>query len=225
LTEGLFISQLTAISNRMGKLQIMMLSSNLTLGACTVFGIRGGTEQPRYTIEQHLGSVEIRNYGPRTAAEANVTAGEIEARSAGFRKLAHYIFGGNVVHRGIPMTAPVSQQGQQIAMTAPVAQAGSGQGEWTIRFFLPRDLPEASAPEPLDRSIKIIAVPAATMAVKRFSGTPGTKAVAVARGELFEALRGSSWQVAGEPVAWFYDPPWTIPPLRRNEVAVEVKRR
>jgi hypothetical protein len=173
LHGGLFTSHLTAISDRMEKLRTMALLSNLALGACSVFGIRSGTEEPRYTITEELGGVEIRDYGPRAAAETTVAAGEIEARSAGFRKLAHYIFGGNVAHRSIAMTAPVSQQGQQIAMTAPVAQASTGQGEWTIRFYLPSDMPAASAPEPLDRSVKIVAVPGATMAVKRFSGTPG----------------------------------------------------
>ena len=29
----------------------------------------------------------------------------------------------------------------------------------------------------------------------------------------------------GDPVVWFYDPPWTLPPLRRNEVAVRVTRQ
>ncbi|HEY2195594.1 MAG TPA: hypothetical protein VGH76_25280 [Actinomycetospora sp.] len=28
--------------------------------------------------------------------------------------------------------------------------------------------------------------------------------------------------VVGEPVAWFYDPPWTLPFRRRNEIAVPV---
>ena len=29
--------------------------------------------------------------------------------------------------------------------------------------------------------------------------------------------------VIGDPVAWFYDPPWTLPFLRRNEIAVPVR--
>jgi hypothetical protein len=38
-------------------------------------------------------------------------------------------------------------------------------------------------------------------------------------------LPATRWEAAGEPVAWFYDPPWTIPALRRNEVAVPVAPR
>jgi hypothetical protein len=45
------------------------LLSNLLLGACTVFGIRGGTEEPPpYQVVDHIGVVEIRQYNTRTAA-------------------------------------------------------------------------------------------------------------------------------------------------------------
>jgi len=42
---------------------------------------------------------------------------------------------------------------------------------------------------------------------------------------LARALEGSPWIAVGEPVALFYDPPWTLPFLRRNEVAVRVEPR
>ena len=35
-------------------------------------------------------------------------------------------------------------------------------------------------------------------------------------------LDASAWRASGEPQGWFYDPPWTIPFRRRNEVAVSV---
>ena len=68
-------------------------------------------------------------------------------------------------------------------------------------------------------------LPPETVAVLRFSGTPSPDAVAARTGELVKALAASAWQPAGAPVAWFYDPPWTIPSLRRNEVAVPVSPR
>jgi hypothetical protein len=40
--------------------------------------------------------------------------------------------------------------------------------------------------------------------------------------ELEQALRATSWRASGPAVDWFYDPPWTLPMLRRNEVAVPV---
>ena len=38
--------------------------------------------------------------------------------------------------------------------------------------------------------------------------------------ELDRVLEESNWRAVGEPTTLFYDPPWTIPFLRRNEVAV-----
>ncbi len=62
------------------------------------------------------------------------------------------------------------------------------------------------------------------MAVLRFSGDRGAAAVAARTAELVEVLRDNGIEPAGEPVAWFYDPPWTLPFRRRNEIAVPVKR-
>ncbi len=76
-------------------MRVALLLSNLLLGACTVFGVRSGTEEPPYTVSEHLGPIEVRQYGARTAAEITVTDDEVAARSDGFRKLARYIFGSN----------------------------------------------------------------------------------------------------------------------------------
>jgi hypothetical protein len=209
----------------MEKLRVATLFSNLLLGACSVFGVRNGTEEPPYQVLDQIGTVEIRQYSARAAAETTVANDEVAARSDGFRKLAKYIFGGNAGQQSIPMTAPVSQAGQQTSMTAPVAQTSSGGNQWEIRFYLPAGMTEATAPKPLDPSVRIITVPPTSMAVLRFSGSPTPQAVASKDAQLLDALRGSRWKAERDPVSWFYDPPWTIPPLRRNEVAVEVKRQ
>ena len=206
------------------------LLGSLLLGACSAFGIRSGTEEPRYATAERLGDVEIRRYAPRLAAETVVPGDAYSARGEGFRRLAGYIFGGNAGGRRIDMTAPVAQasagSGERIAMTAPVAQApatqASGEGGWTVRFFLPAALTDPPAPN--DARVRIVPVPEETMAVLRFSGTATEAAVAERTKALLAALSGTAWRPAGEPVAWFYDPPWTLPPLRRNEVAVPVAR-
>jgi hypothetical protein len=65
-------------------------------------------------------------------------------------------------------------------------------------------------------------VPRLTYAVYRFSGIPGAAPVETARVVLLRQLTGSDWVVEGQVVDWFYDPPWTLPWVRRNEVAVPV---
>ena len=189
----------------------------------TIVGIRHGTEEPQFTVERRFGDVEIRRYGSRIAAETTIEANEESARSEGFRRLARYIFGGNKGSTKIAMTAPVAQeQGQKIAMTAPVAAQRCGTGQWVIRFFMPSNHSMDTLPTPNDERVRLVYVPGERMAVLRFSGVASPSAVAARTEELRKALRDNDIEVAGEPLTWFYDPPWTIPFRRRNEVAVSV---
>jgi hypothetical protein len=197
-------------------------------GAGTVVGYRHGTKEPDYSAERLTRTVEIRRYGARIAAETTVAADEAGARNTGFRRLARYIFGANHAHEKIVMTAPVSQQsstkqGEKIAMTVPVSQASAGDGEWVIRFFMPADESLESLPKPDDAEVRLVNVPPQTIAVRRFTGSPTRRAVASQTAELMNTLRDIGFEAVDTPAAWFYDPPWTVPALRRNEIAVLVE--
>ena len=77
-------------------------------------------------------------------------------------------------------------------------------------------------PTPNDERVRLVHVPGEQMAVLRFPGVANPSTVAERTGELLKTLRDNKIEVAGEPLTWFYDPPWTIPFRRRNEVAVSV---
>jgi len=204
-------------------IRAMSLLGALLVSACSVVGIRSGTEEPRYEVTGRIGPAELRTYAPRLAAETLVPGTAEAARGEGFRRLAGYIFGGNAGGARIAMTAPVAQApGERIAMTAPVSQTPAAEG-WSIRFFLPADL--SDPPAPRDARVRIVTVPAETVAVLRFSGVATEAAVAAQRERLLALLVPSGWAPSGPSVTWFYDPPWTLPPLRRNEVAVPVTQR
>jgi len=197
----------------------------ILIAGCSVFGTRGDTETPDYEVVRTLTSgVEIRRYGERLAAETAVEATP-GARNAAFRRLADYIFGGNADERKIAMTAPVATAAAPPAagerLPAPVATAAAG-GELVMRFFLPTAIAPDEAPAPRDPRVRLVAVPAETLAVMRFSGRPSDARVAEKTDELLAALDRAGIEPAGRPEAFFYDPPWTLPPLRRNEVAVPV---
>lgn len=189
-------------------------------------GIRAGIEEPRYERVEQIGDIEIRRYAPRLAAETTVTGDTMDARNEGFRRVAGYIFGGNTGKASIAMTAPVAQTAasQKIAMTAPVAQTAGGPGAWRVQFFMPARYSRDTLPVPNDPSVRIVELPAQDYAVLRFSGGRDGKAVAAHTAALTSALQGTRWRVTGEPTAWFYDPPWTVPFMRRNEVAAPVAR-
>jgi hypothetical protein len=202
--------------------RLATIASTLLLSACSVVGVRSGTEEPRFEALGTEAGLEIRRYAPRLAAETTVAAEEAAARNEGFSRLARYIFGANQGSAKIAMTAPVAQEPARIAMTAPVAQQATADG-FRIRFFLPASLRDP--PPPNDPRVTIAVVPGETVAVLRFSGVPNPDAVAEARAQLLATLPRTRWAAGGDPVAWFYDPPWTIPALRRNEVAVPVSPR
>ncbi len=215
---------------------ILALASGAFLTACSAFGVRTVDEPPHRKLAQ-LGEIEIRSYGPRLAAETVVAGDQIAARSKGFRRLANYIFGANRAPLGIATNAPVTQAitdrvtrkqadaSASIAMTAPVDQAQDLNGGWRIRFFMPAHYRPETLPEPLDDAVRIVTVPTETVAVLRYSGVASARAVRIANTQLLQALAGTAWSALGTPMAWFYDPPWTIPPLRRNEAVVQVTRR
>ncbi|MCA6289345.1 SOUL family heme-binding protein [Phenylobacterium sp.] len=201
----------------------------LLAGIGQLVGIRAGTEQPPYEVLGRIGDAEIRRYAPQIAAET-VVEGPVEtARNEGFRRVAGYIFGDNTAKASVAMTAPVVQGrepsggSQSIAMTAPVVQQPAGAESWSIQFIMPAKYTMATLPQPNDPRVRLVEIPARTFAVVRFSGLGRDDAVARHEKALDAALAGSSWRAVGEPVTWYYDPPWTVPFLRRNEVARPVE--
>ncbi|WP_059021129.1 heme-binding protein [Mycobacterium sp. M26] len=190
----------------------------------TIVGIRHGTEEPDYTVVREIDGVQIRRYGTRIAAETTVdAANEESSRNEGFRRLARFIFGSNSAKDKIAMTAPVAQQqSQKIAMTAPVATQRGSTGDWVIQFFMPSKYTMDTLPTPKDERVRLVEVPGETVAVLRFNGSYGPDAVAGKTSQLLDTLRRNNIDTIGEPRSWFYDPPWTVPFLRRNEVLVTV---
>ncbi len=181
-----------------------------------VIGIRGLYEQPRYTVVERLsGSVEVRDYAPRVAAETDDDGNG----SIAFQRLFRYIAGANTADTKIAMTAPVAQRNVLIAMTVPVQSTKAG---GVMRFFLPREVAANGPPQPLDSNVRIVTVPAERLAVLRFTGIADRASVQAHNSLLLAALAKAGRTVQGAPFLLTYDAPFTIPFFRRNEVAVDI---
>ncbi|MFO1150460.1 MAG: heme-binding protein [Alsobacter sp.] len=182
------------------------------------------TEQPAYRVEARSGDFEVRLYAPMVVAEVSVGGTRDAAVNEGFRILAGYIFGANEPAAKIAMTAPVTQQaGERIAMTAPVTQAGTA-GGWIVRFTMPASWTLQTLPRPKDNRIRIVPVPERRMAAVRFSGLRTDARLQGEAERLEDFVRSRKLQPQGPAVYAYYDPPWTLPFLRRNEVLQEVRR-
>jgi hypothetical protein len=197
------------------------------VAAAVVAGIAAGpvlsrVEQPDYKVEKQEGSIEIRSYGPMIAAEAVVQGERKSAINEGFRLIAGYIFGKNEPQAKIEMTAPVEQQkSQKIAMTAPVTQQGQ-ENSWTVRFIMPKSWTMQTLPAPSDPRVKLEPLPARRFLVLTFSGLARDDAIMRRTAELREYAASQKLATVGEPVLAFYNPPWTLPMLRRNEIMLEL---
>lgn len=191
-------------------------------------GYAMATEEPAYTVTEESAPFELRTYQPRIVAEVVVSGSMDEASSMGFRLLANYIFGNNTAGGGgsekIEMTAPVGMEprSEKISMTAPVSMQ-ENDGRWRVSFVMPSHYTLETLPRPNNAAVTIRQIPETRYAVIRFSGLTGADKVAQKTADLNEWVAGKSLQPVGAPELARYNPPWTLPFLRRNEVMLEVQ--
>lgn len=197
------------------------ITAAISIGTWPVFN---RIEEPRHTIEYQVGALEIRSYEGVIAAEVEIRGERTTAINQGFSILAGYIFGSNKSTRKIGMTAPVTQQGgEKIAMTAPVTQQAEGD-VWKVRFMMPAHFTRETLPEPNDARVRIVVDEPKRFAAVRFSGLANDARIAEERAKLLVFVADQKREATGAPVLAFYNPPWTLPFLRRNEIMVEINR-
>jgi len=175
--------------------------------------IQSSAETIPYSIKGTKGEIEFRQYPALVLATADNSQND-----AGFNLLFAYISGSNKPREKIPMTAPVITS-QKIPMTAPVVSDAT-----SMSFVMPAGKTREETPDPLDSRVRITTLPAREVAVIRFSGYASPQEVDAATSRLQEALKNEGILTVGEPFLMRYDSPWTPGFLRRNEVAIEIRR-
>lgn len=185
---------------------------------------------------------EVRDYEPGVmAATVSRSSSDGDGDSGrddnSFMTLASYI--------GV-MGTPRNDRSERIAMTAPVVSAATSAGSDTdssrkamlMGFVLPKKYNGGTEtgttgprpPDPANRAVEIVQRPRKTFAVLTFSGGWGSMPYEAETQQLLEALRveKNAKYTAAEPLnveIYRYNPPWTLPFLRKNEVAIEVVQR
>ena len=203
---------------------------SLFLTGCSVFGIRS-EESPGYEILIKNENMEIRQYAPYIVATTFVDGSFKDSQGKGFRILAGYIFGSNEKSSKISMTAPVvmnprESQSEKIAMTAPVTQSPKGNG-WEMSFTMPSKYSKIEdLPKPKDSNISFKQIESQPMAVISFTGfwseEKNSKMADQLRAWIVEQ---GQYEIVSAAKFAGYDPPWTLPFLRRNEMMIELKKR
>jgi SOUL heme-binding protein len=204
-------------------------------------------EEPRFTSIFKAGSFEVRQYAPMLVAETVVDGDMDEASTRGFRKIADFIFGNNQSAQTggsakIAMTAPVTQEPQlekseKIAMTAPVTMGAAnnttdsnttdsnmaGSNKWRIHFVMPSKYTMANIPQPKNADVKLREIPGKYFAVYNYTGFNTKSQVQAKTDELVAWVREKNLKALSSPQLSRYDPPWTLPMFRRNEIMIEIE--
>ena len=109
-------------------------------------------EEPRYTVIESHGRIEVREYAPMIVAETHVSGIRKEAIRQGFRRIAAYIFGSNTPAQKIAMTAPITQQ--QTSIPCDSAEPVDRQA-WIVRFAMSATYILETLPAPNDSRVKL----------------------------------------------------------------------
>ena len=214
-----------------------ILTMGLTAGSMAM-----AVEEPKFEVTAQDGSYEVRRYAPVIVAETHVEGDMDAASRQGFKLIADYIFGNNQLAGTAPdkasekiaMTAPVTAEpvaaSGKIAMTAPVtvepvaaAASMASATQWRIHFVMPSQYSMQTLPKPNNEAVKLRAVPARTFAVLSYSGFNTASRVQEKTDELALWMKSKNLQAVGVPQLARYDPPWTLPMWRRNEIQMEIK--
>jgi hypothetical protein len=176
-------------------------------------------ETPSYTVVTKRDKYEVRRYAPQLWAQVEYqvdpSADFSDKTSVGFESLFQYIVGRNQKQVKIPMTAPVIMQ-----------QSSTVSGRRHMAFIMPasRFTSLDQLPQPTNANVKLIAVTdPRLLACITFNMGLNSKRVAEREAELREATTADrvglvngidAVRVGG------YNPPWTLPWLRTNEICV-----
>ncbi|MBK9348460.1 MAG: heme-binding protein [Burkholderiales bacterium] len=195
-------------------------------------------EEPKFETVQREAKFEVRQYAPFIVAETWVEGDMDTASNRGFKRIADFIFGNNTTAQGaqsakVAMTVPVTLEPQststKVAMTAPVAlqpEPGgpgmTGAQRWRVHFVMPSQYTMATLPVPNNSAVSLREVPAKKVAVATYSGFNTESRVEEEAQALVAWMQARNFTPAGPPQLARYNPPWTLPVWRRNEIHIEI---
>lgn len=184
-----------------------------------------GLVGPKYTVVVQGEGYEIRDYDSYTVASTSMSKigepysmDDIGKGGAAFNALAAYLFGGN-------------DEGKVMDMTTPVSTTSMGEMRFYLKGDSVSDFPQPLLPEGTfneQGAVKLVEIPPARLAVKKFTGFVTEGEVARQKDALLSALALDGVEVDAPHGAVIphiilqYNPPYTIPIIRRNEIAIPV---
>ncbi len=169
-------------------------------------------EEPSYNLILSQEPFELRDYDEFIVAETYLNGSFDTASRKGFRRVASYIFGGNIGLDG---------KSEKIQMTAPVTVTPVDE-EWILHFVMPKNYNISDLPIPNDSNVKIRKVERHYAAVIVFSGWTTDSKIRKKTDQLKDWIAYKNYKINGPVQVARYNDPFTIPWLRRNEIILKV---
>ncbi|EWM28188.1 soul heme-binding protein [Nannochloropsis gaditana] len=190
-----------------------------------------GLETPSFQVLHEGHGYEIREYDPYTVAYTEMGSSDAKAgsTSAGpvlgsptmtggaFNTLAGYIFGANEAKTNMAMTTPVE-------IRKDAQHRGAGEA-YSMRFIMASPYTTETAPRPMDSKVRLTTTARERLAAREFAGFATEGEVQRQLISLLSLLDRDGVTVV-DPASYRifqYNPPYTLPWLRRNEILVEVR--
>lgn len=171
-------------------------------------GCRGGYETAPYRVLRADDNFELRDYAALSVAETSMERGN-DGSKGSFNRLFRFITGANELKQKIPMTTPV-------------LMSGSG-AEAKMAFVMPANMKASLIPKPSEPGVTVRVLPAGRFAVLRYHGERSAKNEAESLERLRAWAKAEGFETDLPAIHGYFDPPWTLPALRRNEVMLRVQ--
>jgi DNA gyrase inhibitor GyrI len=182
-------------------LLILILLGVVVIAGCKTSRAAYGSAP--YRVVRADGPFEVRDYPPLVVVETPMQ-GRDSGMNGSFTRLFKFITGGN-------------ESKAKIAMTTPVFMTGN-ESNATMAFVMPAKFPVEKVPKPADSRVKVRELAAGRFAVMRFSGGRNANNEKQSLDQLKQWITSERMPELSPPVYGYFDPPWTPPFLRRNEV-------
>ncbi|KAK3154258.1 hypothetical protein QOZ80_2BG0188250 [Eleusine coracana subsp. coracana] len=175
---------------------------------------------------------EVESYFIAETTMPGTSGFDFSGSSQSFNLLASYLFGKNTTSEQMEMTTPVitwkgESAGEKMDMTTPViTKKSASENKWKMSFVLPSKY-GSNLPLPKDPSVTVKEVPSKIVAVAAFSGLVTHDDICKRESKLRKSLqKDTEFRVKGGSVVEVaqYNPPFTLPFARRNEISLEVER-
>ena len=167
---------------------------------------RHGANILNYSLVKAFDDFEIRKYEAFLIVSIST---EKIAGSQGFRALFNYISGENKDRKEIPMTAPVLNR---ISLEAS-----------TMAFVMPEDISKDKIPTPLKDELEVKEMPSGYYAALSYKGYNNQSKIKKKIEDFESLLEAHRFEKQSDFYLARFDPPFTLPPLRRNVILVKIK--